>query len=56
MSCNSTTHATYPLALTTYKYIELQVSFVTQKVSYKVSCKTPFFHIVYLLRFGWNIL
>jgi hypothetical protein len=28
-----------------YKYIELQMSFATQKLSYKASCETPpFFH------------
>ncbi len=35
------THATCPLTLTTYKYSELQVSFTTQKLSWKANCKTP---------------
>jgi hypothetical protein len=43
MSCNSTIHATCLLALTTYKYSELQVFSTIQKLSCKASCKTPFF-------------
>jgi hypothetical protein len=72
MNCNFATHAPCPLALTTYKYMELQmfsaihatcplvlmvykyselhVSSTIQKLSYKASCKTPFFHNVILLR------
>ncbi len=46
MNCNFATHVTCPLALMTYKYNELQVSFTTKKLSYKVSCQTPFFLIV----------
>jgi hypothetical protein len=46
VSCNFATHATCLLALTTYKYNELQVSSTTQKLSYKASCKTHFFLIV----------
>jgi len=42
MSCNSTIHAICSLALATYKYSELQVSFVTQTFN-KANCKTPFF-------------
>ncbi len=38
-------HATCLVALTTYKNNELQMSFTTQKLSYKASYKTPFFHI-----------
>jgi hypothetical protein len=33
--CNFATHATCPLALTTYKYNELQVSDATQKLNYR---------------------
>ncbi len=44
MSCNFTTHATSPLALTTYKYIDLKMPSVIQKLSCKANCKTPFFH------------
>jgi predicted Zn-dependent protease len=36
---NCTTHATYLLTLTTYKYSELQVSSITQKSSCKANCK-----------------
>jgi hypothetical protein len=36
-------HATYSLALTTYKYNELQMSSATQKLSCKANYKTPFF-------------
>jgi hypothetical protein len=36
MNCNSKTHATYPLAFTTYKCSELQVSFATKKLNCKV--------------------
>ncbi len=46
MNCNFITHATCPLALTTYKYNELQVSSATQKLSYKASCKTLIFLIM----------
>jgi hypothetical protein len=46
MSWNSTIHLIYPLALTTYKYNELQMSDATQKLSCKASCKTPIFIIV----------
>jgi hypothetical protein len=35
--------------LTTYKYGELQVFDATQKLSCKVSCKTPFFLIMVFL-------
>ncbi len=45
-SCNFATHATCSLALMTYKYSELQMSFTTQKLSCKASCKTPFFLIL----------
>jgi hypothetical protein len=44
ISCNFATHATCPLKFMVYKYNELQVSIVTQKLSCKVSCKTPLFH------------
>jgi hypothetical protein len=30
--------------LTMYKYNEMQMSYATQKLNYKASCKTPFFH------------
>ncbi len=43
MSCNSTTDAIYLLTLAAYKYSELQVPSITQKLSCKASCKTPFF-------------
>jgi hypothetical protein len=46
ISCNFATHATCLLALTTYKYNELQMSTTTQQLSYKASYKTPFFLIV----------
>jgi hypothetical protein len=49
VSCNFAIHATCSLALMTYKYNELQMSFTIQKLSYKVSCKTPFFLITSLL-------
>jgi hypothetical protein len=40
------TFATCRIALTTYKYSELQVSNATQKLSCKANCKTPFFFVV----------
>jgi hypothetical protein len=40
------THATCSLALTTYKYSELQMNPTTQKLNYKANCKTPLFFIV----------
>ncbi len=43
MGCNFATYATCPLALTTYKYYELQVLDATQILSCKASCKTPLF-------------
>ncbi len=43
MSCNFTIHASCPLALTTYKYNELQVFGATQKLNCKASCKTNLF-------------
>jgi hypothetical protein len=43
MSYNFTTHATCPLALTMYKYSELQVSSTTQELSCKANYKTPIF-------------
>ncbi len=46
MSYNYATHVTCPLALTMYKYSELQVSSATQKLSCKASCKTPLFLIM----------
>jgi hypothetical protein len=46
MNCNFATYATCPLALTTYKYNELQVSSTTQKLSCKANYKTPLFLIV----------
>jgi hypothetical protein len=49
VSCNFATHATYPLELTLYKYIELQMFFATQKLSCKANCKTPFFLMVNLV-------
>jgi hypothetical protein len=45
VSCNFATHAIYLLALTSYKYSELQVFFATQKLNCKANCKTSlFFH------------
>jgi hypothetical protein len=46
VSCNFATHAICLLAFMTYKYSELQVSFVIQKLSCKASCKTQIFFIV----------
>jgi hypothetical protein len=46
MNYNSTIHATCLLALTMYKYSELQMSSTTQKLSCKASCKTPIFLVV----------
>jgi len=40
---NFAIHVTCPLTFTTYKYNVLQVLSTTQKLSYKASCKTPFF-------------
>ncbi len=67
VNCNFVIHATCPLPLMTYKYSELQVSFVIQKLSCKASCKTPFFsyvrfltmnyvmgYLLLLLTFGFN--
>jgi len=41
--CNFVIHATCPLALTMYKYKELQMSSITPKLNYKASSETPFF-------------
>jgi len=46
MNCNCATHATCLLTFTSYKYNELQVSYATQKLGCKASCKMPFFFIV----------
>ncbi len=46
MNCNSTIHAICSLALVTYKYSELQMSFVIQMLNNKANCKTHFFFIV----------
>jgi len=46
MSCNPTTHATCSLALTAYKYSELQMPSTSQKLSCQVSCKTHFLLIM----------
>jgi len=43
VSYNSTIHAICPLTFTMYKYNELQVSFIIQKISCKADYKTPFF-------------
>jgi hypothetical protein len=43
MICNFAIHATYLLALMTYKYSELEVFSATQKLSWKGSYKTPLF-------------
>jgi hypothetical protein len=40
------TQATSSLALTMYKYNGMQMSYATQKLNYRASCKTPFFFIV----------
>jgi hypothetical protein len=53
---NSTIHAIFSLALTTYKYNELQVPFATQKLSWKVSCKTPFFFIMIQKNDIWDLV
>lgn len=45
MSCNFATHTICLLALTMYKYYELQVSNAIQKLSCKAICKTPLFLI-----------
>jgi hypothetical protein len=44
---NFTIHAICLLSFMVYKYSDLQVSSAIQKLSYKVSCKTPFFLIVH---------
>ncbi len=46
MNYNYATHATCPLSLIMYKYNELQVSSVIQKLSCKANCKTPLFLIM----------
>jgi hypothetical protein len=49
LSCNELHciyDVTYPLALMAYTYNELQMSYAIQKLNYKASCKTPFFHNV----------
>jgi len=43
MSCNFATHGTCPLALMTYKHIELQMFSTIQKLNCKANCNTPFF-------------
>jgi hypothetical protein len=43
VSCNFAIHVTYVLTLTMYKFSELQMSFIIQKLSCKASCKTPLF-------------
>jgi hypothetical protein len=53
VNCNSTTHATYLLTFTTYKYNELQMFGATQKSSCKASCKTPFFFIMNIHSCHW---
>jgi hypothetical protein len=45
VNCNSTTHAICLLALSTYKYSELQMSSATQKLSCKANCKKSLFFI-----------
>jgi len=47
LNCNFATHATCSLEFTTYKYNELQVFFVIQKLSCKANYKTPIFLIVF---------
>jgi hypothetical protein len=49
VSCNFATHVTCPLVFTTYKYNDLQISFATQKLNCKDSCKTFFFPIVIVI-------
>jgi hypothetical protein len=46
MSYNFVTHAICPLTFMAYKYNDLQVSSVTQKLSCKASCKPPLFLMV----------
>jgi hypothetical protein len=46
VSCNFATYVICPLALTTYKYNELEVSFAIQKLSCKANNKTTIFIIV----------
>jgi hypothetical protein len=43
---NYVIHAISLLAFMAYKYNELQMFSITQKLSYKASCKTPFFLIM----------
>lgn len=48
MNCNFVIHAICSLTLKTYEYNDLQVSFATQKLCCKASCKTThFFHSVW---------
>jgi len=47
VSCNFATQATCLLTFMVYKYSELQVSSITQKLNYKANDKTPFSFIVY---------
>jgi hypothetical protein len=45
VNCNFVIYVSCPLAFTMYKYSELQMSLITQKLSYKANCKTHlFFH------------
>ncbi len=46
VSWNFVTHATCSLELTVYKYNELQVFIVIQKLNCEASYKTPFFLIL----------
>ncbi len=59
INCNFATHGTCPLALTTYKYSELQMSSTIQKLSCKANYNTPFFLIMiiqnYLYVFGLQV-
>jgi hypothetical protein len=47
MNGNFTIHVTCSLALTTYKYSEVQMFDAMQKLNYKVNYKTPFFLIMH---------
>jgi hypothetical protein len=44
MNYNYVFHAICLLALMTFKYCELQMSFVIKKLNCKANCKTPFFY------------
>ncbi len=55
VNSNFVIHATCPLTFMVYKYSKLEVSFATQKLSCKTSCKTPFSHNDFeqVIAFDW---